>query len=69
MAAAEAEARLWPIHPQEIRSRIGVVHGHLHNKLVEVDGVVDNRYFNACVEHTDWKPISYQDIIKITGWE
>ena len=58
-----------PIHPQEIRSRIGVVHGHLHHKLVEVDGVVDKRYFNACVEHTDWKPISYQDIIKITGWK
>lgn len=59
-----------PIHPQEIRGRSGNIHGHLHGKLVTLeDGTKDTRYFNACVEHTDWKPVLYSDIIKQTGWE
>lgn len=49
-----------PIHPQEIRGKLGVVHGHLHNQLVEGD----DRYYNACLEHTNYKPISFEDLTK-----
>lgn len=44
-----------PIHPQEIRGRLGNIHGHLHNFTVE-----DPRYVNVCVEHTDFKPIDFE---------
>lgn len=48
-----------PIHPQEIRGRLGVIHGHLHSHIVE-----DDRYYNACLEHTDYKPIEFEELIK-----
>jgi calcineurin-like phosphoesterase family protein len=60
-----------PIHPQEMRGRKGNIHGHLHDKLIErpvfecgyhVGYYKDTRYLNACVEHTSWFPISYEDL-------
>lgn len=58
-----------PIHPQEMRSRKGNIHGHLHGNMVWKDwekqldtDEVDPLYFNACVEHTDWKPITFQEL-------
>lgn len=64
-----------PIHPQEMRGRTGNIHGHLHSKLVEREqessghyviktDVPDGSYINVCVEHTDWKPILWDDAIK-----
>lgn len=47
-----------PIHPCELRGKF-CVHGHMHREVVD-----DSRYFNACVEHTGWKPVSYQDIVE-----
>lgn len=60
-----------PIHPQELRGRILNIHGHTHNhfvkKCIESCGEMwyenDPLYFNACVEHTDWKPISFAEIM------
>ena len=46
-----------PIHPQEMRGRNGNIHGHLHGKVVD-----DPLYFNACVEHTEYKPILWGDL-------
>lgn len=52
-----------PIHPQEIRGRLGVVHGHCHSHNI-IDGWADeSRYYNACLEHTNYKPISFEDLI------
>jgi len=64
-----------PIHPQELRGRKGNIHGHLHGNMVwgeeqESGGLmgestwseVDQRYINACVEHTDWKPVSFEEL-------
>jgi calcineurin-like phosphoesterase family protein len=60
-----------PIHPQEMRGRKGNIHGHLHAKLVQceymgdsdyVGEVDDRRYLNACVEHTSWFPISFENL-------
>jgi len=65
-----------PIHPQEMRGRVANIHGHLHGNMVWQDEVevempfggssyyspVDTRYLNACVEHTDWKPINFKEL-------
>lgn len=47
-----------PIHPSQMRGRIANIHGHMHDKVID-----DQRYINACVEHTDWKPISFAKLI------
>jgi len=61
-----------PIHPQEMREKKGNIHGHLHKNevgdyLPSIDGnsdifCRDERYLNACVEHTNYKPISFADL-------
>lgn len=44
-----------PIHPMEIRGKLGVIHGHLHDAVVD-----DPRYLNVCLEHTEYKPITFE---------
>lgn len=73
--ALHSRANYWfshcPIHPQEMRNRKGNIHGHLHQKLVTIQANPvfptperkDPRYINVCVEHTNFKPISFADII------
>jgi len=52
-----------PIHEQELRGRVLNIHGHLHGSTVKgSEGEEDPRYFNVCVEHTGYKPISYTEI-------
>jgi calcineurin-like phosphoesterase family protein len=66
-----------PIHPQEMRGRLFNVHGHLHGKLVgseqaiyhehifqEYMFVPDKQYVNVCLEHTNYKPISFSEIME-----
>lgn len=48
-----------PIHPSQMRGRIANIHGHLHSKVIN-----DERYINACVEHTDYYPISFSELTK-----
>jgi calcineurin-like phosphoesterase family protein len=61
-----------PIHPQEMRGKLGNIHGHLHGTRVykyisfsdnKINTRLDREYINACVEHTDYKPISFEDLI------
>ena len=64
-----------PIHPQEMRTRKGNIHGHLHGNMVWKNWIhpvddfrpgldqIDQRYINVCVEHTDWKPITFQEAV------
>ncbi|QDP64773.1 MAG: hypothetical protein GOVbin2917_88 [Prokaryotic dsDNA virus sp.] len=63
-----------PIHFQEMRGRNGCIHGHLHNRIVEelhhdeyTDEVYwttkDKRYINVCLEHTGYKPITFEEVI------
>lgn len=72
-----------PIIKQEMRHKLLNIHGHLHFNNVwkneEPEGFVfreggpafldeiDPLYFNVCLEHTDYKPIDFQDIRDITG--
>jgi calcineurin-like phosphoesterase family protein len=46
-----------PIHPVELRGKFNI-HGHVHQHSVP-----DPRYFNACPEVNDYKPVLYQEII------
>lgn len=51
-----------PVHEESL-ARFGCnIHGHLHANRVMCDGAVDPRYFCACVEQTDFAPISLEEI-------
>jgi calcineurin-like phosphoesterase family protein len=66
-----------PVHPESL-GRFGTnVHGHLHtNRVKKIVGVNaktgefkystenDVRYHCVCVEQTDFKPISLEDVVK-----
>ena len=56
-----------PIHPMEVRFRLGNIHGHTHTKNVTIEDngkeVIDTRYFNVSVDVTNLKPISFDDLI------
>lgn len=65
-----------PIHPQSLSRWKLNIHGHLHsNEIVDypeefdIDQTVypDERYFNASVEQTDFRPILLDDILKSRG--
>lgn len=51
-----------PIHPMEMRNRVGCIHGHTHPYLMLKenmwgDKVIDTRYKNVCLEYTGYRPI------------
>ena len=52
-----------PIHPAELRGKYNL-HGHTHYANVD-----DNRYFNCCLENTDWMPIDLNTVRKRLGIE
>lgn len=65
-----------PIHPQSLSRWKLNIHGHLHNNQVmdyprdfdvNQDVFPDTRYYNACVERTNFRPILLDDILKERG--
>lgn len=46
-----------PIHAEELRGKWNV-HGHTHSHIIN-----DPRYYNACLEHTDYAPKNFQNIL------
>jgi len=51
-----------PIHEESL-GRFGTnVHGHTHANRVMKDGKIDPRYFCVCVELTDFRPITYDEL-------
>ena len=57
-----------PMHEESL-ARFGTnIHGHLHYNRVkaEIFGeyTIDPRYHCVCVEHTDYRPILFEDVIK-----
>lgn len=65
-----------PIHPGSLGRWKLNIHGHLHNNQVseKVDtvsetwyGKPDKRYYCACVERTNFRPILLDDILKERG--
>ena len=58
-----------PIHPSCLtRKERGWklnVHGHIHERVIEWSGRMDTRYFNACVEQIDFRPVHADEIVKL----
>lgn len=59
-----------PVHEESL-GRFGCnIHGHLHYRRVMrakyagAQPVIDTRYHCVCVEHTDYRPILFEDVIK-----
>jgi len=53
-----------PVHEESL-GRFGCnIHGHLHYQRVLRAGEIDPRYWCACVEHTDYTPILFEDAIR-----
>jgi len=48
-----------PIHESELRGKLNI-HGHTHSFIVP-----DKRYFNVCVEQTNYYPISLDEIMPL----
>lgn len=73
-----------PVHPGQLEHRFKWnAHGHLHINLVrrqelimeecgyastEIDEI-DNRYINLCLEHTNFKPVSMDELLAKMGKE
>ena len=52
-----------PIHVEQ-QGRFGCnEHGHLHSNRVLLDGAIDPRFLCVSVEHTDLKPIEFEDMV------
>lgn len=63
-----------PIHEQSLSRWQLNIHGHLHNNTVKTPSswqlfgeVDDMRYYCACVERTNFRPILLDDILKERG--
>lgn len=53
-----------PIHPDSLRNFTGNWHGHLHSgRVLKQDGTIDPRYLCLCVEHTDFRPIAFEEAV------
>ena len=59
-----------PIHPQEMRNRIGNIHGHLHGNIVDTRGWVYKqnefyipKYFNVNLDNNNFKPVPLDTIL------
>lgn len=53
-----------PIHPQSLSRWQLNIHGHLHSNQITMDYEPDPRYYCACVERTNFRPILLDDILK-----
>lgn len=54
-----------PVHECHLERWKANVHGHLHQNLIKnPNGDLDKRYINVCLEHTNWSPVSLEEIIE-----
>jgi calcineurin-like phosphoesterase family protein len=50
----------FPVHPGQLEHRFTLnVHGHLHSNVID-----DTRYRNLCLEHTNFGPVSLEQLIE-----
>lgn len=59
-----------PIHPSSLARWSINIHGHLHDSSVTVEGTrgeLDTRYRCVSVEHTNYRPILLDDVLKEAG--
>lgn len=57
-----------PVHESSLYRFKNNIHGHLHaNRVMKIEKraeVIDDRYICVCVEHTEYKPIPFEEIRK-----
>ena len=58
-----------PVHPESQGRFSANIHGHLHsNRVMKRDekgvDVIDPFYYNVCVEHTDFRPVLFEEVVK-----
>ena len=53
-----------PVHPESAGRFKANIHGHLHQRRVLKNEVIDPFYFNVSVEQTDFKPILFEEVLK-----
>lgn len=53
-----------PLHPESLGRWGFNIHGHTHNNTVQLNGEDDKRYFCACVERTNFRPILLDRILE-----
>jgi calcineurin-like phosphoesterase family protein len=51
-----------PVHPASLYRFPVNIHGHLHSNRVMLEDKIDPRYQSVCVEQTDFRPISLEDV-------
>lgn len=52
-----------PVHPNSIGRFSCNIHGHLHSRKVTApDGTTDLRYLSVCVEQTNFRPVSLDEV-------
>lgn len=53
-----------PLHPANLERFGGNIHGHTHHRVMtKADGTPDPLYRNVCVEHTDYAPIPFEQLL------
>jgi calcineurin-like phosphoesterase family protein len=53
-----------PMHEESIERWTANIHGHLHYRRVLKNNKIDPRYHNVSVEHTDYRPILFEDVLE-----
>ena len=53
-----------PVHPESAGRFRANIHGHLHQRRVLKDGVIDPFYFNVSVEQIDFRPILFEEVLE-----
>lgn len=52
-----------PVHPDNLARYKGNIHGHLHYRHIMLpNGTPDKRYQCVCAEHTDYRPINWEEV-------
>ena len=53
-----------PLHPDCVTDRFrSCIHGHLHSNRVRLpDGSIDPKYYCVSVEHTNYEPLSFEEV-------
>lgn len=52
-----------PIHPASLERWKANIHGHLHaNRVLDIRGKIDPRYYCVSVEHTNYTPVAIEDV-------
>lgn len=51
-----------PLHVSQLERFKCNIHGHLHDKHLMNGNVIDTRYKNVCVEHTNYAPMNIDEV-------